>query len=77
MSFQDWSYKRHTNHEITHAQSELFPSAYTNSQSIDAWRHRRMQEIILPLIKFYPQSTWMTVGDGNFGSDAFFLRDMV
>ena len=75
MSFQEWSYKRHTNHELKNAQSELLPSAYTNPQSIDAWRHRRMQEIILPLLEFYPKSTWMTIGDGNFGSDAHFLSE--
>ena len=72
MNFQEYSYKRHEYKELDHSQSESLPSCYTNPKSIDAWRHRRMQETILPLLKFYPKSEWMTIGDGNFGSDAYF-----
>ncbi|HEX3473321.1 MAG TPA: class I SAM-dependent methyltransferase [Silvibacterium sp.] len=36
-----------------------------------------MLEHLLPVTKEYPESTWLTVGDGKFGSDAFFLQDHV
>jgi ubiquinone/menaquinone biosynthesis C-methylase UbiE len=75
MNFQEWSYNRHTNIESSKSQSESLPSCYTNPKSIDAWRHRRMHEIILPLLKFYPKSIWMTIGDGSYASDAHFLRE--
>lgn len=73
MTNQKWSYIRHSNNEFIRSQSESLPSSYINPNSIDAWRHLRMHETILPLLKYYTKSTWMTIGDGNFGSDANFL----
>ena len=63
-------------HEMQ-ARTELsmgMPSAYTAPASIDAWRHRRMLDRIDPILKALPNSTWMTVGDGRFGSDAAYLK---
>jgi hypothetical protein len=34
-----------------------------------------MQETIRPLLKAFPEATWMTVGDGSYGSDAHFLKE--
>jgi ubiquinone/menaquinone biosynthesis C-methylase UbiE len=34
-----------------------------------------MLESTLPIIEAFPGSTWLTVGDGKFGSDAFFLQN--
>jgi hypothetical protein len=50
------------------------PSCYSAPRSIDAWRHRRMLSHALELIRHDPTATWLTVGDGRFGSDAAFLR---
>lgn len=33
-----------------------------------------MLESTLPIVKEFPDSKWLTVGDGKFGSDAFFLQ---
>ncbi len=52
------------------------PSCYAAEGSIDAWRHRRMYEFVLPLILDDPSATWMTVGDGRFGSDAYMLSEL-
>ena len=49
-------------------------SCYTNPESVDAWRHNMMIGSVLPLIEYYPKSTWMTIGDGRFGADAHFLK---
>jgi ubiquinone/menaquinone biosynthesis C-methylase UbiE len=70
-----WSYNRHQNHEMALAEKSDLPSCYVNPNSVDAWRHRRMLDSVLPLIKQYPDSKWITVGDGRFGSDAFFLQE--
>jgi ubiquinone/menaquinone biosynthesis C-methylase UbiE len=32
-----------------------------------------MHASLLPLIREYPGATWLTIGDGNFASDAYFL----
>jgi SAM-dependent methyltransferase len=49
------------------------PSQYTNPGSIDNWRHNRMLAETAHLISVMPQSTWMTIGDGRYGSDAAYL----
>lgn len=70
----EWSYSRHYNHIRASAEDEL-PSCYSSPTSVDAWRHNRMKRTIIPLIKGYPGATWMTIGDGAYGSDAHFLRE--
>jgi ubiquinone/menaquinone biosynthesis C-methylase UbiE len=70
-----WSYNRHKDHEMHLGQDEEFPSCYTGPDTVDAWRHNRMLECTVPLLTEWPSSRWITVGDGNFGSDAFFLQN--
>lgn len=50
------------------------PSRYTKPDSIDNWRHTRMLSMTRSLISAMPQSSWMTVGDGRYGSDAAYLE---
>jgi len=69
-----WSYDRHTQHEMNLAEKMNLPSCYCRPNSVDAWRHQRMLESILPLVEESPEAKWLTVGDGGFGSDAFFLE---
>jgi ubiquinone/menaquinone biosynthesis C-methylase UbiE len=54
---------------------ERLPSAYVDPMSVDAWRHRRMLMHCIELVRHRPDSTWLTVGDGRFGSDAAFLLE--
>ena len=68
------SYERHVNKEAAQAEALRLPSCYTDAGSVDAWRHARMHRFLLPLIEGDAGATWMTVGDGNFGSDAHFLE---
>ena len=69
MRCPDWSYQRH----ISHEQELGLPSCYAAPDSIDAWRHQRMQDTVLPLLQAYSGSTWLTLGDGTYGSDAHYL----
>ena len=39
--------------------------------TLDRWRHERMLGTLKPLIT--PDSTWLTVGDGRYGTDANFI----
>lgn len=50
------------------------PSRYTAPDSVDNWRHTRMLDSTRPLLATYPQATWITVGDGRYGSDAAYLH---
>ncbi len=70
-----WSYDRHKNHEVRLVQDEWLPPCYSGPDTVDAWRHNRMLECTVPLLTEWPTSKWITVGDGSFGSDAFFLRN--
>jgi SAM-dependent methyltransferase len=50
------------------------PTRYTRPDSIDNWRHTRMLDLTRALWHAMPDSEWMTVGDGRFGSDAGYLH---
>ena len=69
-----WSYLQHHEHDSEMLKENKLPSCYDDPESIDAWRHMRMHNTILPLIKAFPDATWLTVGDGKYGSDAYFLK---
>ncbi|NLX24820.1 MAG: methyltransferase domain-containing protein [Lentisphaerae bacterium] len=71
---QELSYQRHSSLEADQANASRMPACFTAPDTVDAWRHRRMHEMLLPLIEADPQAMWMTVGDGSFGSDAYFLQ---
>lgn len=54
-------------------QGMRLPSRYVDPTSIDNWRHTRMLDLTAPLWQTLPSSSWMTVGDGRYGSDASYL----
>jgi ubiquinone/menaquinone biosynthesis C-methylase UbiE len=69
-----WSYDRQLDHDSLVLAEKNLPSCYSNPNSIDAWRHDRMYNTIIPIIKAYNEAKWMTVGDGKYGSGAYFLK---
>lgn len=73
MTYQD-SYNAHALHEEQQAARLRMPECFTSPDTVDAWRHRRMHEMLNPLIEARPKATWLTVGDGSYGSDAYFLQ---
>ena len=70
-TFQEFSYARQADHYSFNEQ-ELHTRFELNS--IDRWRHQRMYDTVKPLIR--PNDSWLTIGDGRFGSDAIFLSRM-
>jgi SAM-dependent methyltransferase len=70
VSFEEWSYGRHS---VEEREQTGVPSCYTAPDSIDAWRHRRMLDTLLPLLQAYPGASWLTLGDGNYASEAHYL----
>jgi ubiquinone/menaquinone biosynthesis C-methylase UbiE len=64
------SYERHAEHEA----SLGIASCFSSPRSIDAWRHNRMIETLRPLLKHFPGRSFLTVGDGKYGADAYLLK---
>lgn len=50
-------------------------STWFRKDTIDYWRHKRIRDSILSLINVYPNSSWLTVGDGRYGTDANYLLE--
>lgn len=75
-SFWLKSYISHFDHETSQDLDKL--ETWKRFDTIDAWRHKRMYDIVLPVIKNYPLAKWLTIGDGRYGTDAnFLLRNKV
>lgn len=70
--FNSISYERHKNHNIESFDKEKLVS-WKNKNTIDYWRHDRMYCNLAPLFKSNEDKTWLTVGDGRYGTDANYL----
>lgn len=46
-------------------------STWMKENTLDRWRHKKVLSAIKPLIS--KQSTWLTVGDGRYGTDAHYI----
>jgi len=68
--FQESSYKVHQDGRKFVGKAI---EAVMNKNSVDYWRHERMYSTLLPLLNSYPNASWLTVGDGNFGKDANYI----
>ena len=76
--FLRFSYQRHENHYLNHAQEgekEKQAKTWLQEDTVDAWRHLRMYNSLDPLIISYPEATWLTIGDDRYGNDAHYLRE--
>lgn len=63
------SYKRILNDE-----KELkFSECWLREDTVGAWTHYRRCKLIDPIINFFPEATWVTIGDGKYGSDAHYI----
>ena len=59
---------------LLEASSERAPALISTPETIDAWHHERMFRAARPILAMFPQSDWLTVGDG--GADGWMLRQM-
>src|SRR4030042_3244081 len=66
------SYISHKRHLISLLpRDKKFEYDWLSNQTYDAWRHKRMYELLNGLINI--RDSWLTVGDGRYGSDAHYL----
>jgi len=75
--FQEKSYKSHErmfNEYATSGAKSNHAKTWLRDDTVGAWRHERMRQHLMPLVNHFPQSSWLTVGDGRYGTDAHFLK---
>jgi ubiquinone/menaquinone biosynthesis C-methylase UbiE len=75
MGLEEHSYSLHRN-MYSDAQIAKELSVYRHwfdKHTVDLWRHLRMLSILDPFLKHDPQGTWLTVGDGRFGTSATYM----
>jgi ubiquinone/menaquinone biosynthesis C-methylase UbiE len=70
MDFHLASYAKHKN--LIH--DEALRDSWAKFDTVDYWRHERMYTNLLSFIRAYPNSSWLTIGDGRYGTDANFLQ---
>lgn len=56
---------------ISDEERKKVASTWMREGTLDRWRHHRMLSPIKPLIS--NQTTWLTIGDGRYGTDANFI----
>lgn len=71
--FNNKSYQKHIEHELKQEDNKTSYEQTFTFDTVDYWRHERMLSILKPIISANPNASWLTVGDGRFGSDANFL----
>jgi len=69
------SYERHENQYDADNVERGTAAKRLDRKTVDAYRHREMYETITPMIESDPNSSWLTVGDGKYGSEARFLSE--
>jgi len=77
-NFQDKSYKQHSEHFKEYTQNgekAAHAKTWFEKDTVDAWRHQRMYQVLDPILVTEPQAKWLTVGDGRYGKDAKYITE--
>jgi len=69
-SFERNSYKIQAEHEKT--KTHKIPNVIGAPDIIDAWRHNRIYDMVLPLCRAFSNKNWLTLGDS--GADSFAIK---
>ena len=56
---------------LNNTQKKRTAESWMQTSTLDRWRHERMLKLIIPLID--SKSSWLTLGDGRYGTDANFI----
>lgn len=58
---------------LTEPERIRIANTWFDTDTLDAWRHANMRAPLVPIIRADPAASWLTVGDGRFGTDGHFL----
>jgi len=75
--FHKKSYEIHSGHYEEHGcgrEKASHAGKWLLEDTADAWRHRRMHELVKPLLDVWNENSWITVGDGRYGLEAAFIE---
>lgn len=73
MNPNEWAEKNYELQSQHEAEYKL-PMMFWMPDGVDTWLHNRKYEQLHPLFETFPGSTWLTIGDGRYGSDAYYLQ---
>ncbi len=70
------SYQKSYNYQINHLKNypEDRCKLMLDHDTINRWRYERLYQSIDPVLKMYPGSKWLTVGDFYYGTDAEYIQ---
>ncbi|EMG38436.1 methylase involved in ubiquinone/menaquinone biosynthesis [Desulfocurvibacter africanus PCS] len=77
IDFAQLSYSNQREHlakYMADPEKRMCANTWFREDTVDAWRHRRMYEMLDPLLTGDPGSSWLTVGDGRWGKDARYIH---
>lgn len=49
--------------------------SWLQTDTVDAWLHSRMFAVLDPIFDAFPDSNWLTVGDGRYCTDARYIQE--
>jgi hypothetical protein len=58
---------------LSDAEQKKLAETWVRTDTLDAWRHERMRKPLRVIIDNDANASWVTVGDGRYGTDAHFL----
>ena len=73
--YYDSQERFHNLHFLEKTKIQVRP--WLEGKTIDAWRHSRMYAFVNPITKADPKTSWLTVGDGRYGTEAHYLTGRV
>lgn len=71
--FEKTSIELHKEHHFKHFDEKKMLS-WTHEDTVDKWRMNRLLSNVDPLLTCNPESKWITIGDGSYGTDAHYLH---
>ena len=72
------SYQKHQDHYYAFSkdgEQKNHANSWFETDTVDYWRHKRMYQTIDPILNSYPNSCWITIGDGRYGTDARYIQE--
>jgi 2-polyprenyl-3-methyl-5-hydroxy-6-metoxy-1,4-benzoquinol methylase len=72
MDIQNKSYQHQIDHLKKYPEDRC--KLMLNHNTINRWRLERLYRCVDPLLKMFPDSKWLTVGDFYYGSDAQYIQ---
>jgi ubiquinone/menaquinone biosynthesis C-methylase UbiE len=73
------SYFKYDNHQsawdkvLSNAEDARLAQTWFQTETLDSWRHDRMRQPLRSIISTDVNASWLTVGDGRFGTDAHWI----